>query len=77
MRAGLSILGLLVVLALVAVMTRKSLDSTRAAVPALHTAPIAGGAQPATVREQSQQIQQQYRQALDKALNQPRPDPAD
>ena len=30
-----------------------------------------------TVRMQSQQIQQQYQQALDKALNQPRPEPAD
>lgn len=77
MRAGLSILGLLVVLALVAVMTRNGLDSTRAAVPALRTAPVAGGSQTATVREQSQQIQQQYKEALDKALNQPRPEPAD
>ena len=78
MRAGLGLVALLVALALVALMTRKSLDTTRAAVPALQTAPAASGASaPATVREQSQQVQQQYKQALEKALNQPRPEPAE
>ena len=32
---------------------------------------------PATVREQSQQIQQDYKKALDSALNQPRPESAE
>lgn len=78
MRAGLGLVALLVVLALVGLMTRKSLDATRASVPALQTAPAASGAPaPTTVREQSQQVEQQYKQALEKALNQPRPEPAD
>ncbi|MGP1628599.1 MAG: hypothetical protein ACTS5V_01550 [Giesbergeria sp.] len=78
MRAGLGLIGLLVVLALVALMTRKSLDTTRAAIPTLHVGPAASGASaPATVREQSQQIQQQYQKALDSALNQPRAEPAE
>ena len=78
MRAGLGLVALLVVLALVGLMTRKSLNATRASVPALQTSPAANGAPvPTTVREQSQQVEQQYKQALEKALNQPRPEPAD
>ena len=78
MRAGFGIIALLVALAIVALMARKSLDTTRASMPALQTAPAASGASaPATVREQSQQIQQQYQKALEGALNQPRPEPAE
>ena len=77
MRAVLGIVSLLVVLALVGLLTRKSLDTSHMALPA----PIAGGAAtPAltgNVHEQSQQIQQQYKQTLENALNQPRPEPAD
>ena len=74
MRAVLGIVSLLVVLALVGLLTRKSLDTTRLAVPAAQgeaAAPVG------TVREQSQQIQQQYKADLEKALNQRRPEPAD
>lgn len=78
MRAGLGLIALLVALAFVALMTRKGLDTTRTAVPALQALPAASGASAAaTVRAQTQQIQQQYQQALEKALNQPRPDPAE
>ena len=75
MRATLGIVSLLVVLAVVGLLTRKSLDTTKLAVPAANGA--AAVAPTGTVREQSQQIQQQYRQALEKALNQPRPEPVD
>lgn len=74
MRAVLGIVSLLVVLALVGVLTRKSLDSTRLAVPA---AQGEAAAPTGTVRQQSQQIQQQYKADLEKALNQRRPEPAD
>ena len=77
MRAGLGLVALLVALAIVALMTRKGLDTTRTAIPALQTTPSSSDAAPATVREQSHQIQQQYQQALEKALNQPRPEPAE
>lgn len=78
MCAGLGLVALLLALALVAVLARKGLEPGRAVPPGLTAVPPAGGASAAeTVRMQSQQIQQQYQQALDKALNQPRPEPAD
>jgi len=52
-------------------------DATRIAVPALQSAPAGAASAPATVREQSQQIQQDYKKALDSALNQPRPESAE
>ncbi len=82
MRAVVGIVSLLVVLALVGLLTRKNLDATHVVVPALQV-PAPGGApapQPAAtgnMREQSQQIQQQYKNALEGAMNQPRPEPAD
>lgn len=78
MRAGFGLVALLVALALVGLMTRKSLDSTRTSVPALQTAPAGEAASvPGTVRAQSQQIQENYKKSLESALNQPRPEPAD
>lgn len=77
MRIGLGIVSLLVALALVALLTRKSVDATRIAVPALQSVPAGAASAPATVREQSQQIQQDYKKALDSALNQPRPESAE
>ena len=77
MRIGLGIVSLLVALALVALLTRKSVDATRIAVPALQSAPAGAASAPATVREQSQQIQQDYKKALDSALDQPRPESAE
>lgn len=82
MRAVLGIVSLLVVLALVGLLTRKNLDATRTALPALQTPAAAGQGASApvptgNVREQSQQIQQQYKKALESAMNQPRPEPAD
>lgn len=82
MRAILGIVSLLVVLAVVGLLTRKSLDTSHMAVPALQTpaqggAPASGAAPTGNVREQSQQIQQQYKNALESAMKQTRPEPAD
>jgi len=76
MRAVFSIVGLLVVLAIVGVLAKKQLAATHAPAPALQ-AP-GQPAQPAptgNVREQSQQIQQQFKQQLDAAMQQARPMP--
>ncbi len=81
MRAGLGIVSLLIVMVLVALLTRKNLDATHVVVPTLQTVPATDGTQPppptGNVRQQSQQIQQQYKADLEKALNPPRPEPAD
>ena len=82
MRAVLGIVSLLLVLAVVGLLAKKQLSATRMAVPALQqSAPLAGadGAAPpapTSVREQSQQVQQQYKQAVE-GLMQARPMPED
>ena len=82
MRAIFSVLSLLLVLALVGLLVKKQLASTQQAIPALTIpAPTSAGADATptkpvgTVQEQSQQIQQQYKQAIDAALQQARPVP--
>ena len=87
MRAVFGILSLLLVLAVVGLLVKKQLVSTQQAIPALTLPALASsaptssdaGATPpkpvATVREQSQQIQQQYKQAMDAAMQQVRPMP--
>ena len=74
MRFFFGLIGLVVVLAIVGTLVKQQLASQKAVVPALQVpgAPAPTG----NVREQSQQIQQQYKQALDAALQQPRPEPA-
>ncbi|MHA7600773.1 hypothetical protein ACX12L_12595 [Alicycliphilus sp. T452] len=65
---GFTVVGLLVVLAIVAVLARKQQGA----------APAPGAAAPAgDVRGQGRQIQQQIRQQLDAAMQQPRPMPED
>ena len=83
MRAIFGVLSLLLVLAVVGLLVKKQLTSTQQALPALTVpAPVSSGAgatpaQPAgTVQQQSQQIQQQYKQAIDAAV-QARPVPND
>ena len=73
MRFFFGLIGLVVVLAIVGTLVKQQLASQKALVPALQVpgAPAPTG----NVREQSQQIQQQYKQALDAALQQPRPEP--
>ena len=72
MRAIFGVLSLLLVLAVVGLLVKKQLASPQQAIPASAPAKPAG-----TVQEQSQQIQQQYKQAIDAALQQARPVPDD
>ena len=65
---GFGIVGLLVVLAVVAVLAKKSASTARAPVMALPGVQTPAG----NVREQSQQIQQQVRQQLDAVMQQAR-----
>ena len=82
MRAIFGLVSLVVVLAVVGVMAKKQLTATRSAVPALAVpstegAPMLKTNPEATVKVQSQQIQQQYKQALESAMQQPRSIPED
>ena len=72
MRAAVGILSLLLALVVVGVLVKKQLSSVRSAVPVLQPA-AANTAAPTTptVRAQSQQVQQQYQQAVE-GLMQPR-----
>lgn len=77
MRGIFGLLGLLLCLAIVGVLVKKQLASTQQMLPVLQvpaaTDPQGPASTPATkVREQPQQLQQQYRQALEGALQQPR-----
>jgi hypothetical protein len=86
MRSLFGLVGLLVVLAIVGILMKKQLVSTQQAIPALQipappsaqgavaSAPASPGA---TVKEQSQQVQQQYKQAVENALQQSRAIPDD
>ena len=78
MKAVFGLLSLVLVLAVVGVLARKGLHSSQETLtqqtlqaPAGHNQPSGTG----NVREQSQQIRQQYRQQLESALNAKRPDP--
>jgi len=75
MKGVFGLVGLLLALAIVGVVVKRQLDSTSQRVPALAPAAPGGAASaPATtVREQSQQVQQQYKQAVDGLMQQPRP----
>ena len=82
MRSIFGILSLLVTLAIVGVLVKKQMAATTQPMPALVVpAASAGGdavVQPTgTVKQQSQQIQQQYKQAIDNAMQQTRPEPDD
>ena len=78
MRGVFGMVGLVVALAIVGVLAKKQLVSTQAVVPSLQVPGAAPVPAPTgSVREQSQQVQQQYKQALESALQQPRPMPDD
>lgn len=82
MRAVLGMASVLIVLAIVAVVAKNQLVATRQAVPALALPAVEGAPTltvnpDASVKAQSQQIQQQYKQALESALQTPRPTPDD
>ncbi len=67
MRVLFGVVSLLLVLAIVGVLARKQLSPV----------PLPAPAEGSTVRQQSQQIQQQYRQKLEGAMQQARPMPDD
>jgi hypothetical protein len=80
MKAIFGIVGLLLTLVIVALVAKKQLAATRQPVPALQAPASQVPGLPtlnpnASAKEQSQQIQQQYKQALDAAMQaRPMPD---
>lgn len=82
MKGIFGLLGLLLSLAIVGIVVKKQLTAAQQIAPIPHVPVAAGSPNPAsapaaTVREQSQQIQQQYKQAIEGALQQPRGIPDD
>jgi hypothetical protein len=82
MRIIFGLVGLIVVLAIVSTLAKKQLSAVgEIKVPQpIGTAPgaVANATDPnASVKQQSQQIQQQYQQAIEAAVQQPRPMPDD
>ena len=75
MRGMFGLVGLLLVVAIVGLLAKKNLGSlTVAPAPAATAADVAlpTTSPGATVKEQSQQIQQQYKQQVESAVQQPR-----
>lgn len=71
MMRALGLIGLLLALAIVALLAKRQLSAARAPLPApALPAGAASAAPPANAHDPSRQIQQQYRQALDAALQQ-------
>jgi hypothetical protein len=66
------LLGLLAALLIVGVLVKQQIGGVRAGASDASHAPATPAAAPATVRDQGRQIQQQYKEALDAALQQPR-----
>ena len=62
----MGLLGLVLALVIVGLLVKKQMAATRAPLPSL--APAASA--PATVRAQSQQVQQQVKEAMDAAMQQ-------
>ena len=83
MRAALGIVSLLLALAVVGLLAKKQLSSTRSALPVLPLPPAAdvvpgaGPASPPTVRAQNQQVQQQVQKTVEGLMQQARPMPDD
>ena len=69
---GLSLLALVIVLLIVGLLASRQTAVIHAPTNVIG---VPASAPQGNVREQSQQIQQQYKQALDAALQQPRPEP--
>ena len=78
MRTGFGLIGLLLALALVAVLVKKQMGATRVAVlPAVQGLPAPAEGAASSVRAQSQQVQQQVKQQMDALMQQPRTLPED
>ncbi len=69
------LIGLLLALVIVGVLVKKQF--TTLAAPSLPAVPGATAPASGTVRDQSQQVQQQYKQTIDAAMQQPRKMPDD
>ena len=69
---GLSLLALVVVVLIVGLLATRQTAVSRAPTTVIG---VPASAPPGNVREQSQQIQQQYKKALEDAMNQPHPEP--
>ncbi|HOP88975.1 MAG: hypothetical protein KBE90_10550 [Ottowia sp.] len=69
----MGLLGLVLALVIVGLLVKKQMAATRAPLPSL--APAASA--PATVRAQSQQVQQQVKEAMDAAMQPQRAMPDD
>ena len=69
---GLSLLALVVVLLIVGLLASRQTAVSRTPTTVIG---VPASAPPGNVREQSQQIQQQYKKALEDAMNQPHPEP--
>ena len=72
MRGMFGLIGLVIVLALVGVLIKKQMAVTQAPEPALQGTPAPATG---TVRDQSQQIQQQVKEQMDSLMQQARPMP--
>lgn len=88
MKAIFGVVSLLVVLALVGILAKKQLESSRTmpSVPGLNapqvtsperSTPTDASGSANTVQQQSQQLQSQVKQSVESALQQPRPMPDD
>ena len=82
MKGVFGLVGLLIALALVGLLVKKQLAATQQAIPALQLPAVQGEAGPdaapaTTVKEQSRQIEQQYKQAIEGAMQKSRPVPDD
>ena len=82
MRAIFGVLGLVVVLGIVGWLSKTQLASPQQAMPQLaapggNSSSVPASAPTATVRDQSQQLQQQIKQSVEAAMQQARPMPDD
>ena len=78
MRAIFGVLGLVVALGIVGWLAKTQLASTRQAIPSIALPGVEPvNAPAATVRDQSQQMQQQIKQSVEAAMQQARPMPDD
>ena len=66
----LGLTGLVLVLVIVGLLAKKQLGAARAVAPGVAASASPDASSSATVRDQGQRIQQQYRQALDAASRQ-------
>ena len=71
---GLSLLGLVIVALVVGLLVTRQTAVSRSPAAVVG---VPASAPQGNVREQSQQIQQQYKQALENAMQQARPEPDD